>query len=172
MLTVQRLALVLAFLSTVSIFGCSDSTVITQVVLNVDTDIRFPATIDEIRATIRNPAGETRVASAVLSQITPTPPRSIAITHGGDRLDGYEVDLDGLSRGIVVVSRRVVFDMSAGEIREINVALEQVCVAVPCAGATTCVSGVCDSSNVSTQPLGSSSGSASDAGAVMSDAGI
>lgn len=162
------LALAAASCSVVGI-GCGGSSSLTQVLLEVDTDIGAPATIDEIRATIRSPSGETRIASAVLGFGQPLPPRTLAITHGGDRLDGYEVDLDGLSRGVVVVSRRVTFDMSDGEIRRVVVSLDQACVGVPCAGSTTCSAGMCVAPAIATQPLSAPS---SDAGSTPLDGGL
>lgn len=139
----------------VSAFGCGGSHTLTQVLLEVDTDIEAPATIDEIRATIRSPSGEARIASAVLGFGQPLPPRTLAITHGSDRLDGYEVDLEGLSRGAIVVSRTIIFDMTEGEIRRVVVSLDQACVGVPCSGATTCSAGVCVDPRVATVPLSS-----------------
>ena len=62
----KALGLLLLSLCAVLAAGCGGSTELTQVVLEVDTDIAAPATIDEIRATIRSPSGETRIASAVL----------------------------------------------------------------------------------------------------------
>jgi hypothetical protein len=169
--TPLRLALALvATLCALLSVGCGGSSTLTQVLLEVDTDIGSPATIDEIRATIRSPSGEARVASAVLGFGQPLPPRTLAITHGDDRLDGYEVDLDGLSRGVIVVSRRVVFDMTEGQIRRVVVSLDQACVGVPCAGATTCSAGACVAPNVQSVPL-SSTGS-SDAGSTSIDGGL
>ena len=49
----KALGLLLLSLSVVLAAGCGGSTELTQVVLEVDTDIAAPATIDEIRATIR-----------------------------------------------------------------------------------------------------------------------
>lgn len=169
MRTMNRLGLALLCVGSVLSAGCGGSRELTQVVLEVDTDIAAPATIDEIRATIHSPSGETRVASAVLGFGQPAPPRTLAITHGGDELVGYEVDLEGLSRGVVVVSRQVVFDMTAGEIRKVVVSLDQACVGVPCTGGTTCSDGVCVAPRVETVPLSSST---SDAGMTPVDAGI
>ncbi len=149
----KALGLLLLSLCAVLAAGCGGSTELTQVVLEVDTDIAAPATIDEIRATIRSPSGETRIASAVLGSLQPLPPRTLAITHGGDVLEGYEVALEGLSRGVVVVSRQVTFDMTAGEIRKVIVSLDQACVGVPCAGDTTCSAGVCVAPAIETVPL-------------------
>ena len=166
--TLSRLTLALLVTSCAPLgFGCSGSTTLTQVLLEVDTDISAPTTIDEIRATIRSPSGETRVASAVLGFGQPLPPRTLAITHGDDALEGYEVDLDGLSRGVLVVSRSVTFDMTEGEIRRVSVSLDQTCVGVPCAGGTTCSAGVCVAPRVESTPLSS----VSDAGSTMLDGG-
>jgi len=166
---INRLGLALLCVSSVLGAGCGGSRELTQVVLEVDTDIAAPATIDEIRATIHSPSGETRVASAVLGFGQPAPPRTLAITHGGDVLTGYEVDLEGLSRGVVVVSRQVVFDMTDGQIRKVIVSLDQACVGVPCTGGTTCSDGACVSPMIETVPLSSTN---SDAGMTPVDAGM
>jgi len=165
----NRLGLALLCASGVLAAGCGGSRDLTQVVLEVDTDIAAPATIDEIRATIRSPSGETRIASAVLGFGQPLPPRTLAITHGGDVLEGYEVDIEGLSRGVVVVSRQVTFDMTQGEIRKVVVSLDQACVGVPCAGSTTCSEGACVAPRLETVPLSTPTG---DAGMTPADAGI
>jgi hypothetical protein len=154
--------------SAVSAYGCGGSGTLTQVLLEVDTDIAAPATIDEIRATIRSPSGEARIASAVLGFGQPLPPRTLAITHGNDRLDGYEVDLEGLSRGAIVVSRTITFDMTEGEIRRVVVSLDQACVGVPCSGTTTCSAGTCVDPRVNTVPLSSAG---ADAGSSALDGG-
>ena len=166
--TLSRLTLALfAALASVVGFGCSSSTTLTQVLLEVDTDISAPATIDEIRATIRSPSGDTRIASAVLGFGQPLPPRTLAITHGDGALEGYEVDLDGLSRGALVVSRTLSFDMTEGQIRRVSVSLDQACVGVPCAGSTTCSAGTCVAPHVDSTPLSQ----VHDAGSSMLDGG-
>ncbi len=165
----NRLGLALLCVSGVLAAGCGGSRELTQVVLEVDTDIAAPATIDEIRATITSPSGETRVASAVLGFGQPPPPRTLSITHGDGALTDYEVDLEGLSRGVVVVSRRVTFDMTAGEIRKVVVSLDQACVGVPCSNGTTCSAGECVAPGIETVPLSTSS---DDAGMTPVDGGV
>lgn len=169
--TTLRLALALVTAScALASTGCGGgSTTLTQVLLEVDTDIRAPATIDEIRATIRSPEGDERIASAVLGFGQPPPPRTLAITHGGDRLEGYEADLEGLSRGVVIVSRHIVFDMTAGELRRLSVSLDQACVGVPCTGTTTCSAGLCVAPDVATTPLSAPTG---DQGITLMDGGV
>ncbi|HEX6241716.1 MAG TPA: hypothetical protein VFZ61_12500 [Polyangiales bacterium] len=130
----------LAWLLVLALWACgAETSEATQLVLEVDSDLRAPGDIEQV--SVRLEGAEAQSASADLTQRAL--PRSLGLVHAGGPLGPFVVHVVGTRDGAVVVeaSRRVTFE--SGRTLHVSVFLGSACLEVACGEGDSCVQGDC-----------------------------
>lgn len=130
------------FLAAISLVaGCAGD--LTEIVLEVQSDLEVPSQLDEIRVDVRRPGGSTQSATAELGDGEPALPRTLTLVHAGGPLAPVEVDVIARADGGDVVRRELSLAFDEGRSRHIVVFLASACRDLDCAAGQTCDRGTC-----------------------------
>jgi hypothetical protein len=136
-----RLAIVV--LATAALAACSERP-LTQLVVVADSDLLVPAQLDAIEIEIAPPTGSPVRRTAQLSGDGAIAlPVTLGVVHRGGALGPVAIAVRGMRAGDVVVTRLAEIEMREGHTLVAELALEAVCVAVPCPDGQTCAHGDC-----------------------------
>lgn len=122
--------------------GCAPAP-LTQLVVDVDTDLRVPGDLTRIEISITEPDGASEARSAELGSDTALPV-SLGIVHRGGPLGPVIIVARGIFGTSTVVERRASVTLVEGRTLLLPLHLEAACIGVPCETPTsTCERGVC-----------------------------
>lgn len=116
----------------------------TQVIVVVDSDLRTPAELDEIRITVTSPEGEEQSASGTLLAGDPPLPRTLALSHTQGPLGTFRAMAEGLRAGTVIVEREARFDFQSERVLVLSMHLLRSCANVVCDRGSTCTERGCE----------------------------
>jgi len=115
----------------------------TQLIVVVDTDLRIPSAIDEVRLTVRDPSGEDREQTQDLSSAADLP-LTLSLIAEREALGPVMVHAAGYLDGELVVERDATASLARGESRVLVVHLVASCVDVDCGSTSlTCTESGC-----------------------------
>ncbi len=130
-----------SLLSISALLGCAPTP--TQLVVVVDSDLSIPAALDEVRLTVRDPAGELREDEQALARASDLP-LTLSVIAEGEALGPIEVHAAGYLDDALVVERHATASLARGESRVLVMHLVQACVGVDCGSAAlTCTESGC-----------------------------
>jgi hypothetical protein len=110
----------------------------TEVLVVVDTDLRVPEELDEVRIDLLGPGGEPRRAQGSVETAADLP-KTLGIVDATNReMRSVHVTVTGLRRGANVVQRRAEFVFVPTETRILRIDLLRACVGVSCPAGQTC----------------------------------
>lgn len=138
----RRLATPLLVLTgLLGLVGCGDD--VTEIVLEVRSDLSVPEQLDAARIEVRRPMGEPQTADADLTGPEGGFPRTLAVVHRGGPLGPVEITVTGLRDGAPVVARELVAHFEKGESLRLVVRLQDACIGRACPDEQTCEAGAC-----------------------------
>ena len=113
--------------------GCAPSA--TQLIVVVDTDLRIPMELDEIRLTVTGPSGtmETETSRPITAAMLPM---TVAVIPDADELGPIEVVAEGRLGGTFVLDRSATTSLVRGESRVLTLHLLANCEGVDCGSAS------------------------------------
>ena len=120
--------------------GCTS---VTEIVIEVDTDLAIPTEVDALRVTADVFGGAPRTSVASLGAGEIAPPRTITLLYRGGPLGPVHVEAAALLSSSVRVAATRVLAFEPGRSVRVRIDLEAACVGVPCPASQTCSAGVC-----------------------------
>ena len=128
---------------TVALAGCSDP--VTEIVLEVDSDLTVPAELDRLGIAVWAPgepsSAEPRLAEADLTE--DGLPRTLTLVHGGGPLGPFAVRITGYDGTDDVVERELALTFEQDESLRLRVMLSEACADAACGVGSTCADGSC-----------------------------
>lgn len=115
--------------------GCSSS--LTELIVDVHSDLAVPGALDEIVVTAVGPSGVSKDAQATLAGAASLPV-TVGLRPGGDENAPVTIHVRGLRGATEQVAVHVSTHFIAGERRILRIDLTADCVGVPCAAGETC----------------------------------
>jgi len=136
----MRRSLPLALIVPLALLAASCSSV-TEIVVDVTTDLPVPARVDELRVVASVAGGAEQRSTASL--VDRRPPRRVVLVHAGGPLGPVRIraSAHGAEGEIISAERSVAFE--PGRSVAVLIALEASCVGVTCPGAGLCQGGRC-----------------------------
>lgn len=126
--------------------GCGGD--VTEIVLEVQSDLEVPRQLDEVRVDVRRPGGDAQTATAALGDGERALPRTLTLVHAAGPLGPVEVDVVGRVDGRDVLRRELSLGFEEGRSRQVVVFLAADCRGVDCGTGQTCDRGTCRSVEV------------------------
>jgi hypothetical protein len=121
--------------------GCAPAA--TQLIVVVDSDLRIPSAIDEVRLTVRDPSGQDSEQNQDLSSAADLP-LTLSLIAEGEALGPVNVHAAGYLDGELVVERDATASLARGESRVLVLHLVASCVGVDCGSTSlTCTESGC-----------------------------
>ncbi len=121
--------------------GCSAE--VTEIVLEVDSDLSVPTALDRVRIEVARPEAMEQLAEADLTAPGGALPRTLTLVHRGGALGPIAVRVAGLKAGAEVVSRRLDVSFEQGRSLRLRVFLGDACTERDCPADLTCEAGAC-----------------------------
>jgi hypothetical protein len=147
----------LAWLCCTLLGACGGTSVRTEVLVVVDSDLKVPQALDELVFRVQGPSGGERVTSAPLAAGAQTLPRSLALVHEGGALSPLVVRVQGMKEAQLVLERQATLHFVRGRTLVLPMHLVAACVGVAC-GADTCSEQGCVSAEIDPSTLASWNG--------------
>lgn len=123
--------------------GCSGKD-ITELLVEVQTDLVLPTEIDTVTVSVKGSDGATQEGQVVLTAPSTgaavrQPPFTLGVVGASGRGSSVSVTARGLRNGRTIIERRVETEFVAGDVRRVPLALLGRCLGVTCESATqTC----------------------------------
>jgi hypothetical protein len=138
------------FIAALGAFACDAPR--TEVLIVVDTDLRVPDELDEVRVDLIGPNGEIRRSEGSLTHQDELP-RTVGVVDRANGARMVRVTVTGLHAGANVVQRRAAFAFVPHETRMLRVTLLARCVGVVCPSDQSCGEDGCRSMQVGPEEI-------------------
>lgn len=122
--------------------GCGDERV-TEIVIEVRSDLRVPDELDAVVIEAMGPGGKMATSRADLTEPDGELPRTLTLVHTGGDLGPVHARVEGMKGGALVVARALEMEFEPGASLRIVVHLSDACRDVRCGEGSTCEAGSC-----------------------------